>query len=760
MEYCSVLSLPKDEGPWCLRPRAFHTVSLKSVKKRIAEVAVPRDIERVFDYLIPESLQAQAAVGMRARVPFREERLTGFIVGLKAESSYTGRLQELSALLDSYPVVDEADLQLARWISEYYLCPLGLVLHAMVPSLLRARAPRLRSHIQLNASLADTLRWIEMLSTSAPQQAALLRALLAHGSKPSLSELLEQVGCSEAPLRALEERGVITIERRPMSPRPASTEFHEEGFEISLSAPQQSCLEEIRSGLRRGTGRYLLHGVNASGKTEIYLQSVQQALELGKQAIVIVPEISLTPQLVSRFRSRFQEGVAVYHSQLTESQRAHEWQRLRSGEAQVAIGVRSAIFAPLDRLGLIVVDEEHEPTFKQDDPAPRYHAREVAFKRADLASAVVVLGSATPSVESYWRAKRGGLQLLELKERVVSAAPPGTTVVDLEGKERLISPLLQQKIARRLKSGEQTLLLLNLRGFSRCVLCRSCRATQKCPRCQIALVYHLRGQRLWCHYCGQTYPVGLCRSCGSRELVFLGSGTEQAELSLREMFPSATIARMDSDAVRRGQHGALLEQFRRGEIHILLGTQMIGLGLDFPNVTLVGVLSADTLLDLPDFRAGERTFQLVSQAVGRAGRGEKPGEVVIQTNHPDHYAIAQAAQQDYEAFYEEELIFRKTLSYPPFSHLIKLTCVDRKEERAQQSAETLNAALGRTNAKGLEVLGPFKALPYRVRGDFRWQLVLKTKDVTNTNALIREVLKDAGLASQVKADVDPQSLLV
>ncbi len=728
-------------------------------EKHIAEVAVPRDIDRTFDYLIPEALRERVALGVRVRVPFRGERLVGFVVALKAESSFAGRLHELIEILDSYAVIDEARLRLARWISEYYLCPLGLVLQAMVPALLRPRVPRTRSLVKLKASLSDALCWIDQISSTAPQQAALLRALLAHGPLLSAPELLKRAGCSAAPLKALEERGLIALERRPILPR-VTMPFHEEAMEISLSAAQQASLEEIRSGLKRGGGRFLLHGVNASGKTEIYIQSVQQALELGKGAIVIVPEISLTPQLIARFRARFGEDVAVYHSQLTEAQRAREWQRLRAGEAQVAIGIRAAVFAPLDRLGLIVIDEEHEPTYKQDDPAPRYHAREVAFKRAELSGAVVVLGSATPSVESYWRARQGGLRLLELKERVVGGNPPEATVVDLAGEDRLLSPVLKQKIAGRLKAGEQVLLLLNLRGFARGAFCRACRTTQKCPRCQIALVYHLRGQRLRCHYCGQTYPVGRCRSCGSKELIFLGAGTEQAELLLRETFPGATIARMDSDALRRGQHGIILEHFRRGEIQILLGTQMIGLGLDFPNVTLVGVLLADTLLDLPDFRAGERTFQLISQAVGRAGRGEKPGEVVIQTNHPEHYAVAQAVQQQYEAFYQEELIFRRTLNYPPFAHLIKLTCEDRTEERAQQQAQTLGTALSRARMKGLEVLGPFKALPYRVRGNFRWQLVLKAKDVLGTNALLCQTLAETGLSAGVKIDVDPQSLIV
>lgn len=728
------------------------------VERNIAEVAVAREIDRTFDYLVPERLRDQAAVGMRVYVPFHGEKLVGFILALKSESAYTGKLQELSELMDPSPVLDEVGLHLARWISEYYLCPLGLVLQAMVPSLLRPRAPRTQAHIRLRVSLAEAIRWIEELSSTAPQQAELLRAILVQGPEPAMNELLAEVGCSEAPIRALEGRGLITVERRPVQRR-ISAEFQEPAVEISLTAAQQACLEEIREGLKRGSGRYLLYGVNASGKTEIYMQSVQQALELGKQAIVIVPEISLTPQLIARFRSRFGESIAVYHSQLTEAQRAHEWQRLKEGEAQVAIGVRSAIFAPMDRLGLIVLDEEHEPTFKQEDPAPRYHAREVAGKRAELSSAVLLLGSATPSVESYWRAKRGGLQLLELKERVVGGPEPKITLVDLKGEDHLLSPILKQKVMQRLRSGEQVLLLLNLLGFSRGVFCHRCRTTQKCPHCQITLVYHLRGQRLHCHYCGRTYPVGRCRSCGSRQLRFLSAGTEQAELLLRETFPGATIVRMDSDAVRRGQHGAILEHFRLGEIQILLGTQMIGLGLDFPNVTLVGVLSADTLLDLPDFRAGERTYQLISQAVGRAGRGEKPSEVVIQTNHPDHYAIAKAVHQQYEAFYQEELIFRQALNYPPFSHLIKISCLDLKEDRAQRDAQRLSEALLQAGMKGLEVLGPFKALPYKTRGYFRWQLVLKTKDIMATNTLMHEILQDAKLSGQVKIDVDPQSLI-
>jgi primosomal protein N' (replication factor Y) len=729
------------------------------MEKRIAEVVVPRDIDRPFDYLIPDEHRLQVQVGVRVRVPFHGERVTGFVVGLKSESDYRGKLLPITEVLHPRPVLDARNLALARWICDYYLAPLGMVLPAMMPTGVRPRAPQTRAHVRLRGDLAETLRWVESLSAAAPRQVALLHELLSLGGAPPMRELLDRVGCSEGPLRALAERGLIEIEHRPVVKRP-STPFHERSLEITLTDEQHHALEAIRDGLRRGHGRFLLHGVNASGKTEVYLQSVQGALELDRDAVVIVPEISLTPQLIARFQTRFGSLVAVYHSGLTGAQRAREWERIVTGEARVVIGVRAAIFAPVGRLGLIVVDEEHEPTYKQDDPAPRYHAREVALRRAELEDAVVVLGSATPSIESYYRARRGGLQLIELRERAVGGLPPQVEILDMKGEDRLLSPTLKRKIAARLKAGEQALLLINLRGFSRVVFCRKCRTTQTCSKCGIALVYHYRGQRLRCHTCGGSYRVGNCRACGSRELAFFGAGTQQVEQVLREAFPRATIVRMDSDAVRRGQHGEILEHFRRGEIQILLGTQMIGLGLDFPNVTLVGVLAADTLLDLPDFRAGERTFQLISQAIGRAGRGDKPGEVVIQTNHPEHYAIAQAARRDYRAFYEEELIFRESLGYPPFAHLVKITCEDRKQDRAQECAAQLGEALLKADAKGLEVLGPFKALPYRVRGQVRWQLVLKTRDVRRANALVRDALTDLKSSVQIKIDVDPQSLIV
>ena len=725
---------------------------------RVAEVAVPRDVRRTFDYSIPERLEGELSVGMRVRVPFRNDKLVGTVVALKAESDFSGQLKSIASHVDPEPVLTETQLKLARWISERYLGPLGLVLQAMAPSRLLRRSPQTRRHVRLHQSLAETLQLIDQLAKRAPQQAALLETLIAWEAAPERSELLRAVGCTSGPLRSLEAKGAIAVEARALPHRVASP-FAEDASEISLTDEQHTALDVVRKAIDRQRGRFLLHGINASGKTEVYLQAVQHALERNRGAIVVVPEISLTPQLIARLRSRFGDAVALYHSGLTNAQRDREWTRLVDGEARVAVGVRAAIFAPVQDLGLVVVDEEHEGTYKQDDPQPRYHAREVALRRGELEHATVVLGSATPAIETFDRARRGSLQRLTLSERAVGGTPPRVEVVDLGGQDRVLDPRLEDALRARLNNGEQAMLLLNRRGFATCVLCRDCRTTHTCPQCGVALVYHARGQRLVCHTCGRHSPAHTaCRSCGSDDLVFLGRGTEQAEHELRATFPNANMARMDSDTIGRGEHGQLLEAFRRGEIDILLGTQMIGLGLDFPNATLVGILTADTLLDVPDFRAGERTFQLISQAIGRAGRGDRQGQVLIQTNHPDHYAVVHAARGDYAGFFDEERSYREALGYPPLTRLIKLTSEDRNEAKARETAEALQSTLNDAIGKGTELLGPFRALPYRLRGIYRWQLVLKTKNLQQTLDQLRELLDDRRFQSSIKVDVDPQSL--
>jgi len=719
------------------------------MEQRIAEVAVPVNVDQIFDYLVLPLQRDSIAVGKRVRVRFAGRPTVGLVVGLKKKSTYRGRLNQVLEVLDSEPVIDEQALKLAPWLSAYYLTPLGVVLQGMVPARsLKVRPPRGPRFVQLAADLPQVLGEVERLARRAPKQAALLKALLALGGPPTAAELLGMVGATSSPLQALEEKGLIKIEQRASGP-PAPN-FHEPISLVEPTGEQQVALAKICAALKMKKAKpFLLHGVNGSGKTEIYLRAAAQVLKLGREAIVVVPEISLTPQLVARFRGRFGEKIAVYHSGLTAGELARQWARMASGEAKVVIGVRAAIFAPFKNLGLIVVDEEHEPTYKQEEPAPRYHLREVAVQRAKISGATVILGSATPTLESYYHAQQGELELLELEERVVGQGEPQVELVDMNGErpEAVFSRRLKEAIAARLERGEQVILLLNRRGFA-AAICKHCGRVLRCPRCRVPLVYHLQSQELRCHYCGYVLKHPRCRECGSTELLFFGLGTEQVELELRRRFPAARARRMDSDAVRRGEHGPLLEAFRQGKIDILLGTQMIGVGLDFPNVTLVGIVSADTTLDLPDFRAGERAFQLISQAAGRAGRGPRGGEVIIQTRHPEHYAIQAAAELNYLKFYRQELQFRKELGYPPFSQLIRLAVEDYNAARAEEQAGQLLDLL----RDGFEVLGPARGM--RHRGRHRWQLLLKGKDGEAMRQAVREVLEEVGREG-IKVNVDP-----
>jgi primosomal protein N' (replication factor Y) len=732
-----------------LSERKFAKVSLV-MKLPVVAVAVPRHIDQTFDYCVPQAFIEKIRLGQRVLVDFGKEKLEGFVVALKEVSEYQGALRPLRSILDAEPVFEERDFALARWISEYYLAPLGLVLRAIAPSRKRGvREGRQVQFVRLAQDLAQTMAEIDRLAKRAPQQAALLMRLLTVENVTE-RELLERVGCSPRPLQHLVATKWVALDKKPY--RSWTEEFHEEARSVELTPDQRAAIGTIGQALLGPGEKFLLHGVNGSGKTEVYMQIAQRALERGKQAIVLVPEISLTPQLLARFRHRFGEMIAIYHSGLTESEKARQWERVLRGEAQIAVGVRSAIFAPFDRLGLVVVDEEHESTYKQEDPAPRYHVREIALRRAQIENATVVLGSATPSLETYYYAQAGLYQFLEMKRRAVGGAPPQIQIVPLDETDTLLSRPLQEKISQRLARGEQVILLLNRLGYAYAV-CEGCREVVRCPSCGIPLTLHLRGQRLDCRYCSYELKLPKCRRCGSSRLRYYGAGTERLELELRRLFRTVGLHRMDSESVQRGQHGAILEEFRQGKIQILLGTQMIGLGLDFPNVTLVGVISADTLLDLPDFRAGERTFQLISQAAGRAGRGEKGGEVIIQTRHPEHYAIQCAARGDYQKFYQEEIAFRREFDYPPCTQLIELIVHGTREEKALQSSVTLKDALNKLG--GAELVGPAKALPYRLRGHYRWRLLIKSRGVGIKEGL-RAVIRDLKLAEHVTINVDPQ----
>lgn len=670
-----------------------------------------------------------------------------------------------------------------RWLSEAQERGLLSVEFAWRPprvSAKRAKVVRLVPGVHVD-EVARTL------AGRAPRQAQALQALeeaigsgdlrADPGGAVLLSEFVRAYGVSQAAVAGLASKGLVEIADVEIHRAPGAPELGLAGQVRSLTSHQEAAIRAVRESLDgRGPSTILLHGVTGSGKTEVYLRAIGEAVSRGKQAIVLVPEISLTPQTVERFAKRFGDRIAVFHSGLSLGERYDEWRRVRAGAVDVAIGARSAVFAPFERLGLIVIDEEHENTYKQEDD-PRYHAREVAEERARLTGAVVVLGSATPSIESYHAAVEGRIGLVTMPSRVDGSELPRVTVVDMReelkaGNRSVFSRRLAEAIRERLEARQQTILFLNRRGHSTFVLCRLCGHVMKCPSCDVSLTYHLGEASLVCHYCDFREPAPeTCPACGSKYIRHFGAGTEKIEEEVRRVFPEARVARMDVDTTRRkGAHERILSAFRRREVDILVGTQMIAKGLDFPGVTLVGVVSADTSLNLPDFRSPERTFQLLTQVAGRAGRGGTPGDVIIQTYSPDHYSIVCAASHDYERFYEQEIESRRRLGYPPFSHIILIVATAPTEPAAVRAINTavegLYSALGGQEGAeraGIEVLGPSPAPIVRLRGRYRWRVALKGPDLAAISAAASAGAARASSArypdTAVTIHVDPMSML-
>ena len=663
----------------------------------IAEVAFNLPLERAFHYLIPPPLRGAVQPGIRIAAPFGPHERIGFVLQVLPRSPIKD-LKTIRRLIDPTPVIAGERWELARWLSAYYCCSLGEALAVMVPGGLR-------------------LRPIPVSGTG----------------QPASSSPASDTRTVEAPL---------------------------------LTTHQQRALKVIVGAMGSSrTQRILLHGVTGSGKTELYLRAIDHALREGRSAICLIPEIALTPQTVDRFRERFGQRVAVWHSRLSARQRAEEWARLVGGECDVVVGPRSAVFAPVRRLGLLIIDEEHEATYKQEN-TPRYHAREVACARATLAGAAVVLGSATPSVESYDAALRGDIRLVRLPERIRGRPLPQVEIIDMREElavRRSTAPLsnrLQRALQQTVERGEQAMLLLNRRGFARIAQCKSCGAVERCTRCSVPLVYHASQGELVCHYCSFHHaPEEICPHCKKDYLRFRGTGTERVESELHRLFPVASIARMDRDTTKaRDSHRELYEAVKRREVSLVVGTQMIAKGFDFPQVTLVGIISADTALNLPDFRAGERTFDLLTQMAGRAGRGDQPGRVLLQTFCPTHYAIQAAKAHDYQRFYREEIAMRRSVKLPPFLHLVELTLLGPSLERVNDVAQQLAARLRRpARRRRITVLGPAPHRIPRLRRTCRVCLVLKARTVEAMVAVLREVLqpgrKFCGLP--VLVNVDP-----
>lgn len=638
----------------------------------------------------------------------------------------------------------------------------------------------------------EVRRQMEALPARVAKQRELLAYMLGHGGPLPMQQLLAQAGGSAASVRSLAEKGLLVLEEVEQQRDPYAGRAFERTTPLALTEGQKDVYDRIARAVHAGEPQtMLLHGVTGSGKTEVYLQSIQFCLEQEKQAIVLVPEISLTPQMVERFKGRFGDAVAVLHSRLSNGERYDEWRKIRSRQVQVAIGARSAIFAPFERLGLIIIDEEHESSYKQEE-SPKYHARDVAVRRAKQHGAAVVLGSATPSLESFAAASRPltardeGREpaLLPMPIRVGGRPLPPVAVIDMreelrEGNRSMFSRLLHSSLAERLERGEQSVLLLNRRGYSTFVMCRSCGYTAACPHCDISLTYHQKSRALRCHYCGHAEQAPTtCPSCQSEHIRYFGTGTQRVEEELSKLFPGIRVIRMDVDTTtEKNSHEKLLKQFGERKADVLLGTQMVAKGLDFPYVTLVGVIAADTSLNLPDFRAAERTFQLLTQVAGRAGRHHLPGEVVIQTYAPEHYAVVTAQQHDYAAFVSEELRHRSAMGYPPYCRLILVTMSheqlpllssisERFATDLRELAENEGVLLPLNSgfSRALEVLGPVASPISRIKDRYRFQCVIKYRGNIDASALIRKALTsftDGPPQRQVQfsIDVDPQVIL-
>jgi primosomal protein N' (replication factor Y) len=791
----------------------------------IARVSLEIALRKEFDYSIPPELAGQIEVGTRVQVPFGKRNIFGTVTALAEESAHTN-LKPILKIIGAQTLVTPKVLQLARWISDYYCCAPETALKSVLPEAIRKEKDGWKKQLFVRAlTLSGEFPKL-------PKRQQQVWNILEERREILLTELLELAETTAATVRKLEDRGLVEITSEISERDPYAREHILPTQPIVLNPAQETALKKIKAAMdsQNEAGRiknkevaeakpstFLLHGVTGSGKTEIYLQAIARALEQGKCEIVLVPEISLTPQTVERFKARFSSGklqtlVAVLHSHLSAGERHDEWHKIRQGRARIVIGARSAIFAPVEPLGLIIVDEEHETSYKQEE-APRYHARDVAIMRGQMENAVVVLGSATPSLESFYNCKKGKYALLELPERVDDQKMPRVRVVDMRqaaAKEKgnlIFSPQLKEAIHQRLEKQEQTILFLNRRGYSTSLQCEKCGYVANCPNCSISLTYHRQEQKLICHICNHVEkvpPVCPNPKCKNPAIRFSGTGTQRVEETLAKLFPNARVRRMDSDTMRRkDDYRKTLGDFRAGKIDILVGTQMIAKGLHFPNVTLVGIIHADSALHQPDFRAGERTFQLLTQVAGRAGRGDVEGEVFVQAFAPFHPAIQYARRHDFAGFYEQEIEFREQLKYPPISRVALLTLKGRNEDKVKFSAEHLKRELekiigsasasdaaidassiataelfaegvkqdtrgacapptkrGQNLFSDLIISGPAAAPLARAEQFYRYQIMLRTRAMSKLSQTLAKIVASLALPDDVtlSVDIDPVNL--
>lgn len=801
----------------------------------IAKVIVDipsKSVDFTFDYIIPSKLQSMVQVGMRVIVPFGPRTIQGYVMQVtdKPDDNIDiAKLKEIKEIQDIKPELTEELIQLTEWYNNYFVTKRISMLEVMLPSAIKAKYTKVFSIVDVDAvpeelkvkfdkdgqypykeaqynddlgqivpllkqgvvsemtllsqniskkkqravSIIEGFDYDSVLNSleKSKKQYELYAYLLDERHHTVLLKDLEEMGFSKSSIDTLMRKGFVEKYDAIVERDPFETRVFEQDQKQQLTYDQQEAYKSILESIQAHRQRtYLLHGVTGSGKTEVYLQTIEEVLKSGRQAMMLVPEIALTPQMVLRFKRRFGDEVAVLHSGLSKGERYDEWQKIRDGKASVSVGARSSVFAPFKNLGMIIIDEEHESSYKQED-YPRYQARDIAQWRSQYHQCPLILGSATPSLETYARAEKGVYELLSLPNRVNQQALPEIEIVDMRtelssGNRSMFSEQLRKAIQQRLDKKEQIVLFLNRRGYASFMLCRDCGHVPQCPNCDISLTYHKSTDQLKCHYCGhQEVPPNKCPNCESEHIRQVGTGTQRVEELLQEAFQEARIIRMDVDTTsRKGAHEKLLDDFGAGKGDILLGTQMIAKGLDFPNITLVGVLNADTMLNLPDFRASERTYQLLTQVSGRAGRHEKEGEVIIQTYNPEHYAIKDVQANDYTAFFNKEMNYRKMGKYPPYFFLINFTIAHKEMKKVMEASKHIHKILLQHLTDKALVLGPSPAALSRINNEYRFQILVKYK----SEPALHEALKylddyyhDQYLKEKLslKIDINPQMMM-
>jgi primosomal protein N' (replication factor Y) (superfamily II helicase) len=796
-------------------------------------VDVPtKQTDRAFDYLIPAQWSGTIQPGMRVIVPFGPRKIQGFVTSLKTQSEFK-KLREIIEPMDLEPVLNKELLELGDWLTENTLCFKIFSYQVMLPAALKAKyekkvklaagveavdlsAPlqtifennlmidwedslksgmvpalqkeaakgkleviymvkekvkkKQRRFVRPLVSLAELKEAADQFPVKAEKQKQVLSYFVEHFDAIEMRQLVSELKTTSATVKALVEKKLLIDYEMEVYRDPFEHRTFKRTKPLPLTDSQQNVIGPILNAIEDNRHEvFLLYGVTGSGKTEIYLQSIQEVIERGQEAIVLVPEISLTPQMVNRFKGRFGDLVAVLHSGLSAGEKYDEWRKIQRKEVKVVVGARSAIFAPFENLGIIIIDEEHETSYKQEE-MPRYHARDVAVERAKTSNCSVVLGSATPSLESFARAQKKVYHLLSLPNRMNNQTLPSVEIIDMReelrnGNRSMFSRKLFEMLKDRIEKGQQTVLFLNKRGHSSFVMCRDCGYVMNCPNCDISLTYHRVNEQMKCHYCGyESHVPKQCPECASDYIRYFGTGTQKVEDELGKILPEARVIRMDVDTTgRKGSHERLLTDFQNGKADILLGTQMIAKGLDFPNITLVGVLSADTMLHLPDFRASEKTFQLLTQVSGRAGRHQLPGEVIIQTYTPEHYSVELAGTQDYDLFYQREMMIRKTHHYPPFYYLSLITVSHEHLMTVVSATEKIVNYVRSQVSKDAVILGPAASPIPRINNRYRYQCLIKYKREPNLTKILKTILDQYQLDTKsglmVSIDVNPFILM-